>query len=85
MKSYTVKGFRDHATKVLRSEEPFFVTKRGQIAGIYFPSPFDSMPLELKKELFRVLTDSIREKLHVQGITEKEVLEDFEKHREAGR
>ena len=84
MRSYTVKSFRDHATKALREEDPFIVTRRGQVTGIFFPTPFDSMPLELRKEVFQMLTDSIRNKLHKQGITEKEILEDFEKHREAG-
>jgi hypothetical protein len=37
------------------------------------------------KNIFISLTESIKKKLKAQGIKEKEILEDFERHRKARR
>jgi len=85
MKMLSVKEFRDSATKALKSKEPLIIMRRGEVAGIFFPTPFDAVPFEFKKDIFVSLTDSIRQKLKTQGVKEEEVLEDFEKHRKVSR
>jgi len=85
MKILSVKEFRDSATKALRSKEPLLIMRRGEVAGIFFPTPLDSVPFEFKKDIFVTLTDSIRKKLLAQGVKEEDVLEDFEKHRKVRR
>lgn len=85
MKLMSVKEFRDSATKALRSKEPLLIMRRGEVAGIFFPTPLESFPLEMKKDIFVALTDSIRKKLTDQGVKEGEVLEDFERHRKPRR
>ena len=39
MKISTVREFRDKATGLLRSRTPILVTRRGRLAGIFFPRP----------------------------------------------
>lgn len=85
MKLMTVKEFRDKATKALKSKEPLIIMRRGEVAGIFFPVPLETVPFEFKKDLFLTLTDSIRKRLESKGIKEEEVLEDFEKYRKARR
>lgn len=85
MKLMMVKEFRDKATKTLKSKEPVIIMRRGEMAGIFFPAPLGTIPFELKKDIFLSLTESIRKRLEAQKVSEKEVLEDFEKHRKARR
>jgi hypothetical protein len=85
MKLMTVREFRDKATKALKSKEPLIIMRRGEIAGIFFPVPLESIPFEFKKDLFMTLTESIKKKLEVKGVKEEDVLEDFEKLRKTRR
>lgn len=85
MKLLSVKEFRDSATKALKSREPLIIMRRGEVAGIFFPAPLESIPFEFKKDIFIALTDSIKKKLQAQGVKEEEVLEDFERHRKIRR
>ncbi|MBI5675069.1 MAG: hypothetical protein HZC48_04435 [Nitrospirae bacterium] len=85
MKMLSVRQFRDSATKSFRSKEPLIIMRRGEVAGIFFPTPLDSIPFEFKKDIFVALTDSIKKKLHIKGVKEEKILEDFEKHRKTRR
>ena len=55
MRLSSVREFRDNATGLLRSKAPILVTRRGRLAGIFFPRPEVTLPLELKRELYDVL------------------------------
>lgn len=85
MKLLTVKEFRDSATKALKSKEPIIIMRRGDMAGIFFPTPLDAFPFELKKDIFQAITESIKKKLNARGVREEDILEDFERHRKARR
>ncbi len=85
MKLITVKEFRDKATKALKSKEPLVIMRRGEVAGIFFPVPLETIPFEFKKDLFLTLTESIKKRLEAKGVKEEEVLEDFEKFRKTRR
>ena len=89
MKISTVRQFRDNATEMLRSREPILVTRRGQLAGIFLPTPAKSLPIELKRELFDMLSAAVARQLKRRGLTEESVVADFEtwrkKRREARR
>jgi hypothetical protein len=85
MRTATVREFRDQATKLLKETEPVLVTRRGRIAGFYLPATGASLPLEIKKELFYVLTRAIRRRMKVRGVTEETILADFEQTRKARR
>lgn len=85
MRVSTVRQFRDQATSLLRSRNPILITRRGRLAGIFFPRPEASLPIELKKELFPELAKDVARQLKQQRLAEKEVLEDFGKWRKARR
>ena len=85
MRTATVREFRDQATKLLKETEPILVTRRGRIVGFYLPATGTSLPLEIKRDLFYVLTRTIRRMMKVHGATEEAVLADFEAARKARR
>ena len=65
------------------------MTRRGRLAGIFFPRPEMTLPLELKRELYEMLSSESARELKQRGVTEEDVLKDFEasrrKPRAAGR
>ncbi len=89
MKIRTVREFRDNATGILRSKAPILVTRRGRLAGVFFPHPEATMPVELKRDLFAVLSAKIARQISERGLKEEGILADFEswrkKRREADR
>jgi hypothetical protein len=89
MKISSVREFRDNATSLLRSKDPILVTRRGRLAGVFFPRPEASLPLELKRELFTVLGSEIARQIRQKGLREREIVADFSawraSKREAGR
>ena len=85
MKISTVRELRDHATKLLRSSDPILVTRRGRVAGVFLPWRDSNLPIDLKRELFSMLTAAIAAELKQKRISEKEVLEDFSRWRKARR
>jgi len=85
MKISTVREFRDKATGMLRSKDPILVTRRGKLAGVFFPMQKDSLPGGLKRELFAMLTSEIARQIKRRAILEKEVVVDFEGWRKGRR
>ena len=89
MKISTVREFRDKATGLMRSKDPILVTRRGRLAGIFFPRPEATLPLELRRELFALLSSEVARQLKKRGTDEEEIVADFQRwrknKREAGR
>jgi hypothetical protein len=86
MKLTTVKGFRDQATKFLRSQDPVLITRRGKPAGIYISLQEDEdLPFEFRKEFMLALVTKVRKSLQEHGLTEQDILSDFETTRQARR
>lgn len=77
MKVANVKDFKDGATRLLRGKVPILVTRRGRLAGVFFPTPGDSLPIELKREIFPLLVSQISRDLKRRGGRESDVLADF--------
>jgi len=78
MRISTVREFRDQATGLLRSKTPILVTRHGRLAGIFFPRPEVTLPIELKRELYDMLSRDIARELKKRRVSEDEILEDFE-------
>jgi hypothetical protein len=72
------RDFRDRATGLLRSKDPVLVTRRGRLVGIFFPTPEVTLPIELKRELFPILSEEIRRQLRRRRLSERDVKTDFE-------
>ncbi len=85
MRISTVREFRDNATGLLRSKDPILVTRRGRLAGVFFPRPEESLPIELKRELFSVLSSEVARELKKRQISEKDILRDFKSWRKNRR
>ena len=85
MRISTVQEFRDKAMDLLRSRTPILVTRRGRMAGIFFPRPEATLPIELKRELFKTLSSDVARQLKQRKISEDDVLEDFEASRKKRR
>jgi len=77
MKITSVREFRDNASGLLRSKDPILVTRRGRLAGVFFPRPEASLPLELKRELFSVLSSEIARQVRKRRLSEEEIVADF--------
>jgi hypothetical protein len=85
MRISTVREFRDRATTLLRSEDPILVTRRGRVAGVFLPWREATLPVDLKRELFSMLTAEIASQLKGKRVSEKDVLKDFERWRKGRR
>ena len=85
LKISTVREFRDNASGLLRSKSPILVTRRGRLAGVFFPWPEATLPMEFKKELFSVLSSEVNRQMKKKGLAEDEVLKDFESWRKQRR
>jgi len=85
MKISSVREFRDRATTLLRSDDPVLITRRGKVAGVFLPWKEATLPVDFKRELFSMLTSEIAQQLKKKRITEKTVLQDFERWRKARR
>jgi len=85
MKISTVREFRDNATGLLRSKDPILVTRRGRLAGVFFPRPEASLPIELKREMFAVLSSEIARQVQKRGLKEEEIVAEFQSWRKRER
>jgi hypothetical protein len=85
MRIATVREFRDRATAMFRGKEPVLVMRRGHLAGIFFPQPAHSMPVDLKREMYGVLALEVARQFKKAGVTEQGLVEDFRAWRRAKR
>jgi hypothetical protein len=85
MKISTVREFRDDASGLLRSKDPILVTRRGRVAGVFFPCPQQTLPIELKHEMFGMLSATIARQLKRKRLAEDDILADFENWRRKRR
>jgi hypothetical protein len=85
MRISTVREFRDNASGMLRAKDPILVTRRGRLAGIFFPRPETTLPVELKREMFGILSAEIGRQVRKRGLSEDAILADFASWRKAKR
>ena len=85
MRISTVREFRDNATGLLRSEEPVLITRRGRMAGIFFPVTQGTLPVDLRRVLFDQLSAEIARRISTAGTSEVEILSEFDSWRKSRR
>lgn len=79
MRITNVREFRNKATAIFKQDEPIIITRHGKVVGLFLPlEESDSLPAELRKELLRKFGQYISKSLEMKGVTEGEILEDFE-------
>lgn len=81
MKLVSTKQFHDGVTHMLRSKEPLVVTKRGEVAGYYIPHRTPGLPPDIRWKIIDEVAERVRKQLKHQGLTEEEILKDFENWR----
>lgn len=83
----TIKEFRDRATTLLRSKRPILVMRRGRLAGIFFPCPERSLPLDLKRELFPLFVSEVTREMKKKRIHGSDLITGYEewKRKRAGK
>ncbi len=82
MKMVSVREFRDHATEHFRSEEPIIVMRGSKPAGVFLPWDESMLPVQdMQRLLYAQLAKQIQEHMAIAGVTEEEVLADFETYR----
>ncbi len=78
MRTASVREFRDGATRLFRSGEAILVTRRGKIVGYFLPATGAESPLEIRKDLFYLLTGEVRNLMKVRRLSADGILADFE-------
>jgi hypothetical protein len=85
VKISTTREFRENTTGMLRAKDPVLVTRRGRLAGIFFPRPEITLPVELKREMFGILSTEIARQIRKRSLNEEDILADFESWRQSKR
>ena len=78
-------GGRRTTMELSHSKAPVLVTRRGRLTGIFFPTPEMTLPIELKRELFPILSAAIRRQLRRRRLSERTIEADFESWRKVLR
>jgi hypothetical protein len=73
----TVRDFRDHATELLRSDDIVLVTRDGLPAGFFVPWSAPDLPDDVRRQVYRRLSDLVRQDREGKGVTEEEIQGDF--------
>jgi PHD/YefM family antitoxin component YafN of YafNO toxin-antitoxin module len=79
-----IREFRDKlATYVLESDKPLAITRHGDTIGYYLPARRKRS--EAEKEALREAGERMQQMMVASGVTEDEIIEDFQRLRKAGR
>jgi hypothetical protein len=82
----TVKDFKAHATRYMKSSKTVLITRHGKAAGFFIPVDDPSeLPFELRQQLLLALAAKLRRKAQAKGVTEAATLAKFQAHRAARR
>lgn len=78
MKTTSIRDFRTRIAELVDGDEPVLVTRHGKHAAVLYPlhDP-SSVPIEIRRKLFRDITDDIAKTLDTQGVTDEEIQRDF--------
>jgi prevent-host-death family protein len=86
MKTTSVREFRNRVAELIDSDEPVLVTRHGKNAAVLYPLHDPSkIPIEVRRRLFRDITESIREELDTKGVTDEDIDGEFRSTRKRRR
>ena len=79
-----VREFRSRAPRLLKSKDLIFVTRHGKLSSIVVPlDEPQTLPVDLRHELLERIGESISGHLKRAGVSERQVLRDFQAWRKA--
>lgn len=85
VKIVTVREFRDRASEMLRAKGLVLITRDGKPAGFFLPWDQPELPDEIRKGIYEHLAALARRELEAKGVTEEEVMSDFQASRRPRR
>lgn len=86
MKIAGIREVRERTAAYLGGDEPVLVTRHGKISGLFLPLDDPTrMPEDLRRELAGVLGRHLGRLLEADGVSEREVQEEFDAHRRSRR
>ncbi len=86
MKIAGIRELRADFKGILSAGEPILVTRHGRVSGVYVPlDEPDRIPDDLRKDIVRVLGEHLSRQLDAAGVSEEDVLDDFDAHRRRRR
>lgn len=86
MKMAGIRELRAQSSRLLNSREPVLVTRHGKISGLFLPlSDPDTIPDDIRRELADVLGKHLCALLALAGVSEEDIMEDFDAHRSSRR
>ena len=69
---------RSRIAELIDGDEPVLVTRHGKNAAVLYPlNDPKALPIEIRRKLFRDITDDVAEKLDARGVTDEDVERDF--------
>ena len=77
MKVVAARDFRDRVTEMFRSDDFILLTRDGTPAVCFVPWSSADIPVDLRRQLFGAIADTIRAEREAAGLTDEEVLADF--------
>ena len=82
--SIGIREFRDNlATYLLESDGPLAITRHGDTIGYYLPTK--RKRTEAEKKALEEAGERMQEMMKAAGVTEDEIIEDFQRLRKEGR
>ena len=86
MKVAGMRKLEAETQALLEGGEPVLLTHHGRISGLYVPLDFpDQVPDDLRRDLVSTVGRYIAGALEAKGVSEEEVLEDFDAFRRRRR
>jgi hypothetical protein len=86
MKMAGIREIREKTAEYLGGKEPFFVMKHGKVSGVYVPlKDPENLPDDWRREIAEALGLHLSRLLELEGVSEKDVREDFRVFRRGRR
>ena len=86
VKMTSVREFRQRITRLMRQGDSVLVTRHGKPSGLFLPlGEGADIPMDMRMALIERVGAAVSKALTAKGVTEKEVLSDFRRHRKTRR
>ena len=75
--SVGVQEFQEHLNDYIASDGPVAITQDGRKVGLFIPVP--RKPTEEDRQAFKEAGDAVQAMMGAAGVTEEQIVEDFER------
>ena len=86
MRPASVRDARSQFSEMIHGKEPVLVTSHGKAAAVVYPlSDPDTVPMEVRKDVFFAFSQKLARALNAKGVSEEDVLRGFAEFRKRRR